>query len=278
MKLVELFFPVKDEGLSDILVAGLSDIGFNSFWQENDGLRAYIPECQLDEEKVFQLLSDFDLGEKIVFTVGIINPGNWSRGEEDTFEPVIVGGEVLVRQSTSDPNPKIPFEIIVDPNLAFGSGSHPSTLLCIELMLEMDFKGKSVADAGTGTGILAVLAEKMGAARIFAFDNNSWALEVATKTLELNACWIVEIAEGDIHNYVSKLRESAIILANMNIEVFREDYSLLADSISSNNLLLVSGIMNKDENELCELLQENGLTILKRKYLHEWVAILFVRK
>lgn len=269
MSTAEVFFPGVSDEESEMITALLSQLPYESFWNEERGLRAYINVENYQRgalEEVLQLL-DFE----VHFEVQNASPGEWGISSEDTFDSLFIGGQIWLGKP-GDPYPGgANYVLRVDPQLAFGSGAHPSTLLCVEMMTGLNFKMKSVVDAGTGTAVLAALASMMGAGEIVAFDNNPWALDVAKNTLKINSVKNVEL----IHCGVEKMDGTFdIVLANLNYSVFEQFFDNVAGLVAPDGLMLLSGVMLKNEANILEMAHRNGFNVVNRLEKNDWCALL----
>jgi ribosomal protein L11 methyltransferase len=269
MSTVEVFFPGVSDEESEMITALLSQLSYESFWNEERGLRAYINAENFKRgalEDVLHLL-----GLKVHFEVQNASPGEWGISSEDTFDSVFIGEKIWLGKPGEHYQGGADYVLRVDPQLAFGSGAHPSTLLCIEMMIGLDFKMKSVVDAGTGTAVLAALASMMGAGEIVAFDNNPWALDVAQNTLKINSVKNVEL----IHCGVEEMDGTFdIVLANLNYSVFEQSFDSVACLVAPNGLLLLSGVMLKDEANILNMAHRSGCEVVSRLDKDGWCALL----
>jgi ribosomal protein L11 methyltransferase len=269
MAATEVFFPGVSDEESEMITALLSQLPYDSFWNEERGLRAYIntEKFQRGElENTLQLL-----GFAVPFEVQNVSPGEWGISSEDTFDSLLIGGKIWLGKPGDHYPGGADYALRVDPQLAFGSGAHPSTLLCVEMMIGLDFKMKSVVDAGTGTAVLAALASLMGADKIVAFDNNPWALDVAKNTLEINSVQNVELILCGVEEMEGAFD---IVLANLNYSVFEHFFNNVARLVAPNGLLLLSGVMIKDEANMLEMAHRNGFKIINRLDRDGWCALL----
>lgn len=275
MNTIELHFRQINEEQSDILTALLSDIGFESFWNERNNLRAYIELELFNRQKTEETIRAFINEHKIDFDIQNAAPDEWDIALNDDYQPTVIGKRVWMGKPNTEPDIEIEYHLYVDPQMAFGSGAHPSTLLCIELMLNMNIKHKKVVDAGTGSGVLAALAKKMGAAQVMAFDNNPWAIEICRKTMMLN-----HINPNDIElvlNDVEQLEEHSgkfdLVLANLNYSVFSRYFSQVAALLAPGGSILVSGFMLKDEEGMKNLAAREELQLISHQTLDSWCAL-----
>ncbi len=274
MATTEVFFKDLNSLQKDVIPAVLSQIGFYSFWDEDNGFRAYVLSENFDKTKLDNALSDFSLN--IQYSVQETSPEIWDLAQSDSFDPVLIQQKIWLGSLSDQPDKHVPYILHIDPKMAFGSGSHPSTLLCLELMLEIDFTDKHVVDAGTGTAVLAVLAAKMGARRIHAFDNNPWAIEVAKNTLIHNQVHNVDLLQCGVDD----VRQSFdIVLANLNYSVFEQYFdSVLSLARNHNGIMILSGIMSKNKNDILNKAKNASLNIQRCIERYGWCAFVFERK
>ena len=178
---------------SDLLIAQLSEIGFNGFEEEENNLKAFVPIYDFVEAAVNEIAASHHLS----FYKSTIEETNWNAVWESNFQPVIVDNFVGIRADFHEPIMGVEHEIVITPKMSFGTGHHATTFMMIQQMREIDFTGKSVFDFGTGTGILAILAEKLGADKVFAVDYDEWSIENAKENLEKNNCFKCVLKKTD---------------------------------------------------------------------------------
>ena len=194
---------------SDQLVAYLSEIGFDGFEEEKNCLKAYISSPDFDEASVEKITGSLQVN----YTKTIIEETNWNQLWESNFEPVVVEDFVAVRADFHEPVKQARLEIIIAPKMSFGTGHHATTYMMMREMKEIDFTNKTVFDFGTGTGVLAILAEKLGAMNIVAVDNDEWSISNAEENIARNHCSVIQLkwAEKPLLQ-----QPHDIILANIN--------------------------------------------------------------
>jgi len=261
---------------SDILIAQLSELGFESFVNTDEGVQAYIPASLFDEKQLKNLpiLNDKHLF-KITYNTKQIPAQNWNALWESNFEPVLIANRCYVRAPFHPSNTNYEFELIIEPKMSFGTAHHETTSLVIQLMLEMDIKNKTLLDMGCGTGILAILAYKKGATNIVAIDNDEWAFENTKENIERNNS-VIETILGD-----AKLIENLkfdIILANINRNILLNDISTYAKSLNEKGTLIMSGFYEADLPIIKETSELNGLFYQKHLVNNNWVAVYFTKK
>ena len=262
----EITIQIASEEQSDILVAELSELGYEGFEEMEGQLKAFIIETDFDENILNKLLSN----NNIIYTLSIINKQNWNAVWEANFEPVQVDDFVGVRASFHPPFQNLAHEIVITPKMSFGTGHHATTYMVMQLMRELDFTGKTVFDFGTGTGILAILAEKLGAQSILAVDNDDWCIENATENIQINQCNQITIDKIDILNFESKFD---IIIANINKNVILENITILKKGLKKGGQILLSGLLAEDETDIHNACQLIGFQHKKTISKSGWIAI-----
>ena len=252
------------------LIAELSEINFYAFDEERNYLNAYIKEEDFKEEKLKEILKgQFD------FAKNIIEEENWNAQWESSIQPVIINDFAAIRPSFHEPIEGVKHDLIITPKMSFGTGHHATTFLMIESMEKIDFSNKTVLDFGTGTGILAILAEKLGAKKIMAIDNDEWSIRNAIENIQANHCSRIKI---ELKQYLNALPSFDIILANINLNVISHESSAMVRLLKLGGFLLVSGFLAKDEIEIQNIFA--GKNIIKKESLQrgDWIATCLVRQ
>lgn len=249
------------------LIAELSEIGFYAFEQELNYLNAYIKEEDLNEESLDEILSG-----TYNFTKTIIEEQNWNEQWENSIQPVIINDFAAIRSSFHEPVTGVKHDLVITPKMSFGTGHHATTFLMVELMEKIDFKNKSVLDFGTGTGVLAILAEKSGADEIVAIDNDEWSIRNAAENKEANKCKYIRLALTDSPGSSAPFD---IILANINLNVLANNANSILSLLKEDGTLLVSGFLEKDEIEIVNIFESGSFRKLRMLQRNGWIAILF---
>jgi ribosomal protein L11 methyltransferase len=209
----------------------------------------------------------------IKYSKSIIKEENWNALWESNFEPVRVGDFVGIRANFHPHfEPTVSFEIEITPKMSFGTGHHATTFTVIELMESMDFKGKSVYDFGTGTGILAILAEKLGAASVLAVDNDDWCIENSIENVQNNGCQLVRVEKVESAYQKEKFD---IIIANVNRHIIETNMLELSQLACPTASLVLSGLLIEDQLDMIELAAKQGWKYQKSRPLNGWVSLLF---
>jgi ribosomal protein L11 methyltransferase len=206
------------------------------------------------------------------FSKTIIEETNWNEVWESNFQPVIVDLFVGIRAGFHNAIKDVEHEIVITPKMSFGTGHHATTYMMIEQMKNISFAGAAVFDFGTGTGILAILSEKLGAGKILAVDHDDWSIENAKENVVQNNCTRVEIRKADSARVEADFRFD-IILANINKNVILDNFSILAKQLSPKGVLIISGLLKEDEIDILGKIGELGLRPGIRLERHNWLCL-----
>jgi len=272
---LEFEFKVTPESAKEILIAELNEIGFEGFVEEKDNLMAYIPLSNYDESilKSLPVFSTEDIS--IMFNYKIIKEKNWNEEWESNFQPVLIAGKCYVRAPFHKPLKDVDYDIIIEPKMSFGTAHHETTSLMIETLLNMDLKDKTVLDMGCGTGILAILSEKLGANKITAIDNDEWAFNNTLENIERNKTLKIEALLGDA--ILLKNKTFDIIIANINRNILLNDMEHYVDSLNKKGVLLLSGFFDHDLTPIREKAESFGLTHKEHIIKNSWLAAKFIK-
>ncbi len=251
----------------ELLIATLSEIQYYAFEQEGTAVNAYIREEDFSEAKLTDVLPG-----KVIFKKEIIEEENWNQQWEQSIEPVIVNNFAGIHPVFQEPMKNVKHDIVITPKMSFGTGHHATTFLMIEMMEIMDLKGKEVLDFGTGTGVLAILAEKCGASKILAIDNDEWSINNATENIKANDCANISI---ELRDTLSDVQPMDVILANINLNLLNKFALDLSQILKSGSLLLASGFLLKDIKEMQNIFEEKNVVIKHLQQRGEWMVILF---
>ena len=268
MDYLEVKIDVTSEEQRDILLCRLLGEGFESFVEAENALLAYIPAHLLIKEKVEPLLESLH----VTYKFSLVPQRNWNAEWEKHYDPVLVKDKCYIRAPFHEPMPGIQYEIIIEPKMSFGTGHHDTTSMMIELMMETEFTGMKVLDMGCGTGILAVLAKKMGAGTIVAVDNDEWSYENALENIRKNNAEKIRVVLGDVKTIDDQ--EFDLIIANINRNVLLEqvgDYSRMMVK----GVLLMSGFYEDDIPSIRDKAEQNGFKFLKFTTRNKWAALKF---
>ena len=263
---IRLTFSKTDEERTGLLVAMLNEIDYSGFEETDNGLVAFINEKIFDHQRLETVLNIL----KINYEKSIIKEENWNAKWECAFEPIIVSHFVGIRASFHKPMTDLEHEIIITPKMSFGTGHHATTCLMIEQMSKLDFANKSVFDFGTGTGVLAILAEKMGAREIKAIDIDEWSIENSIENIKANNCSHINISRADS---IEESMQYDIILANINLNIILENISAITSAAKKDGFILISGFLQEDEQRILSALRQSGLEYLSTAEKENWICI-----
>jgi ribosomal protein L11 methyltransferase len=264
---IEIQIPVAEQWQKDMLIAHLFELGYDGFEEERLLLKAYIEEPVYNEAALQQVLFPLTLS----FSKSAIANRNWNAEWESAFEPVIVDDFCVIRAGFHAPVNTVTHEIIITPKMSFGTGHHATTYMMVEAMRELDLRDKKVFDFGTGTGVLAILASRMGAKEVTAIDNDDWSIENAAENFQGNNCPGIILRKAE-----SMQQESCfdIILANINRNVIVAQMSIFKQHLTKNGVVLLSGLLKTDEEKVLETAGANGLVLGGRREKNDWICLI----
>lgn len=291
---IQIEFDFNNQEQFDMLVAELADLGFDGFNEEelrpgqNDGV-ALLNGLGIGAGhcKTFMLADQFDVNQvqneldiifnkyNLTYSKSIIKEQNWNAVWESNFDPVRVGDFVGIRAHFHPTfEPAVEFDIKITPKMSFGTGHHPTTFSMIQLMQKIDFDAKTVYDFGTGTGILAILAEKLGAKKVHAVDNDDWCIENAEENISNNESKVITIEK--VESALQK-QQYDIVLANVNRHIIEANMDELTLIGKPDGILVLSGLLIEDQSDIVKLASSKGWKLQQIQPLNGWVSILFNR-
>lgn len=274
-------FQTATRGLSeekkDMLTAILSDFGFESFYEENGSYKAYIQQNSFTETAFQTTMSDAErfLG-KLQFSIAEIPSTNWNQTWENTFDSIRISDEILIKTSTSNNTDTAKHTIVINPRMAFGSGTHETTSLILQAMKDIDFDGKTVADCGCGTGILAIFASMLGAKNIIAFDYDKCSVDNSIENIELNNIHNISVFHSSFE--IMENKKFDIILANITRNILVENIKRLINSLNPNGILIASGFYSDDIEIIRKNAESTGLTFVGSQTKNNWSITTFIHK
>ncbi|NNE33073.1 MAG: 50S ribosomal protein L11 methyltransferase [Winogradskyella sp.] len=257
---------------TEILIAELGYAGFESFVENDEGVSAYIQEADWNPS----ILDDIHILKSNEFIISYqfntIEQTNWNVEWETNFKPIVVDNLVTVRAPFHD-KPNTKFDLIIEPKMSFGTGHHETTHMMIQHILQNDFKNKIVLDMGCGTGVLAILAEKVGATQVDAIDIDNWCYLNSIENVERNACNNISVYEGEVS--LLKNQKYDIIIANINRNILLKDISIYAKHLKNSGFLFLSGFYDQDLDTIISKCEENKLIFEDKILKNSWVAAKF---
>ena len=264
-----------DPEFTEILMAELAEAGFETFMETDKGFEAYVEMENYDKEQLQYVKEKYSAQTPLTFSQDRIQKQNWNEEWEKNYEPIVVEDKCLIRADFHKPEKKYLYELIITPKMSFGTGHHQTTYLMIKNQMDIEHRGKRVMDAGCGTAILSVMASKLGAKEIEAFDIDEWSVSNGKDNIDLNGC-------KNIHQQQGKLSELNIaglfdvILANINKNVLLDEIKLYKKYLSAGGLLLLSGFYVEDIPDLVSEGLKYNLRELKRDERENWAALVLV--
>ncbi|MFT3980884.1 MAG: 50S ribosomal protein L11 methyltransferase [Ferruginibacter sp.] len=256
-----------DEQKAAMITAFLLDAGYEGVEESNDGYIVSVKEDDFNREDLDAVMKLNDTA----YTLQTVAQQNWNAAWESSFDPVLVDSFAVIRASFHAPVAGVQHDIIITPKMSFGTGHHATTYLMIEQMQHIDFSGKTVIDFGTGTGVLAILAEKLGAASVVATDNDEWSIHNSEENIAANACTHIRLLLAD--NWPEELEPANIILANINLNVILANLQAIRDAALPGAIVLFSGLMTGDEAQISTALEATGFHIIKILHNNGWICL-----
>ncbi|OJW81675.1 MAG: hypothetical protein BGO69_14275 [Bacteroidetes bacterium 46-16] len=268
MQYKQLSITAADAALREILIAKLAKTGFDGFEETGGKLFAYIITGDFDVAAVETILAE----HAVAYEVDDVEEQNWNAQWEASFEPVIVPGFCTVRAHFHNIDIGTPYEVVITPQMSFGTGHHATTMLMMMQMQQMDFVARSVLDFGTGTGILAILSAKLGAAQVLAVDSDTWSYQNAMENIKQNSCTSITVLQGSLE-YV-KMEKFDIILANINRNILLTYMNKLATLVAKDGYILMSGLLKEDLDIVNSAAIAEGLSFISTNVLNNWINLL----
>ncbi len=272
MQYIQILFEKIDEVKKDMLIAMLGNIGYDGFEEEENLLKAFIPKINFDKNLLDNLI---DI-KQIKYLKSVIKEKNWNEIWEADFTPIEIYNPitskpfVCIRAGFHKAQKSFEYDIIITPKMSFGTGHHPTTHLMVEQMSQINFHGKSVIDFGTGTGVLAIIADKMGSAHITAIDCDDWSVNNAIENVKNNNCKNISVIKAET---IKDIYKGDIILANINLNIITDKISEIKNACHAGATILFSGIMEHDEKNIIEVLKNAQIKITHIFKRENWLAI-----
>ena len=253
---------------ADILVARLNEIEFESYSEDETGVKAYVQTHLLDENAVKEIINEVEKLCELSFTITKVKQENWNKKWENNFEPVHINDKCVIRAHFHAAFPDLEHEIIITPKMSFGTGHHETTSLVMNEMFGIDFTDKSVLDMGSGTGVLAILAAKLGATSLIGIDFDEWAYENAVENAEINAISTISFMHGDVDAIGDATFD--IILANINRNIILQDIATYVKAMNTKSEIIFSGFLKEDIPLILEKSEQLGLELVVSKHKNKW--------
>ena len=261
-----------DPPFAEILTAEMGELEFDSFVETELGFEAYISEDKFSHPALQVLFNDYRKQTRIWYELKKIPKVNWNEEWEKNYDPINVDDKIYVRATFHESQSQFPYEIVINPKMSFGTGHHETTHQMLALQFDVDHKSKRVLDVGSGTGILAIMAAKLGASSVAATDIDDWCIENSLDNFKLNDVTPVFIKKGTIRELA--LNETYdIVLANINTNVLLDEIPVYVSLLADNGHLFLSGFYESDLSKIEDLVTNLGLTKLKHTTRKNWVGM-----
>ena len=281
MKYFEVTFTTSpcNETVNDVVSALAGEIGFESFVEWENGVQAYIQQSLFDEEALKSMIAEFPLPDTTIeYTIVEAEDKDWNEEwEKNFFQPIVIGDRCCIHSTFHKDTPKTEYEILINPQMAFGTGHHETTSSIISELLEADLQGKSVLDMGCGTSILAILASMRGADPITAIDIDDWCVNNSRDNIELNGINNITVEWGDA-NLLKGREPFDVIIANINRNILLADMAQYAACMHSGSELFMSGFYVEDIPVIQEKAESLGMEFIHHREKNNWAAVKFVMK
>lgn len=279
MKYFEVNFIAQpcNETITDVLAALTAEIGFESFVPDEKGMQAYIQQSLFNEEALKEVIRNFPMEDvSLSYTITEPEDKDWNEEwEKNFFQPIIIGDRCVIHSTFHRDIPQAEYDIVINPQMAFGTGHHETTSLIIGELLDNDLQGKSLLDMGCGTSILAILARMRGAAPCTAVDIDEWCVRNSLENIELNGVDRISVFQGD----ASLLKDQEpfdVIIANINRNILLNDMKRYVSCMHPGSELYMSGFYVDDIPVIQAEAEHNGLRFVHHKEKNRWAAVKFV--
>ena len=278
MKYFEFTFKTEPctEIATDVLSAVLAEVGFESFVACEGGINAYVQQALFAEDELQQVLSDFPLeGVEVTYSYVEAEDKDWNaEWEKNFFQPIVIGDRCVIHSTFHHDVPKADYDIVINPQMAFGTGHHETTSSVIGELLDEDLQGKSVLDMGCGTSILAILARMRGAEPCTAIDIDDWCVRNSIENIELNGLDKIHVELGDASSLADK-GPFDVVIANINRNILLNDMHCYVARMNPGATLIMSGFYVDDIPVIRAKAEELGLTFVHYREKNRWVAVKF---
>lgn len=257
------------EPAREILIAELNAVGFESFTETTDGLSAFIPKSNWQPHILHEVYI-LNSGEfTIVYDREEIEPINWNEKWESNFTPIEIDQKVSIRAPFHKTG-HLPYNILIEPKMSFGTGHHETTHLMVQQMLNLDFTNKPVLDMGCGTGVLAILAEFLGASKIDAVDIDKWSFTNTLENIKRNNCKKIHV----FHDNAQFLKDQkyGVILANINLNILLQDMDKYLKALLPGGILVLSGFYREDLPQIEAIVLKDNLKKLPYLEKNNWFS------
>ena len=281
MKYFEVTFTAQpcNEIIPDVLSALTAEIGFESFVECEGGMQAYVQQALFDEEALKTVLADFPIPDtEISYIINEPEDKNWNEEwEKNFFQPIVIENRCVIHSTFHKDYPEAEYDIVINPQMAFGTGHHETTSSILGELLDADLKGKSVLDMGCGTSILAILASMRGANPVTAIDIDDWCVNNSRDNIKLNHIDNITVELGDASLLANK-QPFDVIIANINRNILLNDMAAYANCMHSGSEIYMSGFYVQDIQAIREKAESLGMEFVHHREKNNWAAVKLIMK
>lgn len=275
MDYIEIQFVLKERvPIIDVFIQEIADLGFDAFQENLNILSSFIPSNNYNEKKLQEIIDNYS--SFIISFKAIDHPfKNWNKKWESSFNPILINENCQIRASFHQPSDK-KYDIIINPEMSFGTGHHETTRLMAKDLFKHDLKNKTILDFGSGTAILSILSEKLGAKEVDAVEIDKNANQNANQNLATNNCKVIKIIDGDGGNIPNKKYD--YLLVNINRNTIIQEFTNFLEAMKKNSTILFSGFFESDINYIKDLSIKSGLKILYSDLENQWALLVMTKK
>lgn len=276
MKYIEFTFTTvpSNQTVNDVLTFVLGEVNFESFVECEQGLKAYIPQESVDEQAIREAVADFPMPDvAISYTSAEAEDKNWNEvWEKNYFQPIVIGNRCVVHSTFHRDVPKAEYDIVINPQMAFGTGYHETTSLIMERLLELDLTGRTVLDVGCGTSILSILASMRGARSCKAIDVDEWCIRNSLENIALNHIGNITVRQQD-SSALDGEEQFDIVIANINRNILLRDMKNYVLCMRPGAALHMSGFYVDDIPAIRAEAERLGLQFVASREKHRWATV-----
>lgn len=275
MDYIEIQFVLKERvPIIDVFIQEIADLGFDAFQENLNILSSFIPSNNYNEKKLQEIIDNYS--SFIISFKAIDHPfKNWNKKWESSFNPILINENCQIRASFHQPSDK-KYDIIINPEMSFGTGHHETTRLMAKDLFKHDLKNKTILDFGSGTAILSILSEKLGAKEVDAVEIDKNANQNANQNLATNNCKVIKIIDGDGGNIPNKKYD--YLLVNINRNTIIQEFTNFLEAMKKNSTVLFSGFFESDIDYIKDLSIKSGLKILYSDLENQWALLVMTKK
>lgn len=262
-----------NETMTDVMAALLCEHGYESFVPDENGMTAYIKLEDFDKKVLDEVTAELPFDTSVTVKCETVEGRDWNQEwEKNYFKPITVDGKCVIHSSFHTDIPSMPYDIVIDPKMAFGTGHHQTTTLIILRLLELPLEGSSVIDMGTGTGILAILAAMRGAGPVTAIEIDEFAHVNAVENVSLNRHPEINVVLGDA-SALAGVEPVDLFLANINRNIIVGDLQVYASRLKEGGTMLLSGFYEDDIAIVLDEARKHGLEYVRHTVLERWSCL-----